>query len=516
VTAFNDTVLRIRSVSLATRMIAASIILAVLVAAVFVVLIQAVSALNDATQRELRSRDLRAATFELEKLVVDLETGARGFVLTSDPGFRNELLQPWRQAQAELPRHLTEFERLASTSSSQERLARNIGTLIRSYAQGWSTSLVRLARENPGVARTTEATAEGQRQTDGIRDRIDRFITAEDAEAAATRRAADRRYDRAIRLAIGALVASTLLVILFGLYLTRWLARPVRDAANAAGRVAEGDLSVRLEEDGPGEVGELEASFNRMAGQLERGRDVLQEQNAQLRESERLKSELVSIVSHELRTPLASVLGFTALLLTRDLEPEEQRRYLEIIDSQGRRLSSLLNDFLDVERLEEGQLELARELMDIKTVVRDQTRLFAGQSSKHKLDVELPAEPLIVRGDPNRLAQVVANLLSNAIKYSPDGGIVKVVGQQNRDVVRVSVRDEGMGIPDELQQRVFAKFFRGNAGASGIQGSGLGLTIARSVVEAHGGRISFESATGKGSVFWLELPIAASVDDAAA
>jgi signal transduction histidine kinase len=282
--------------------------------------------------------------------------------------------------------------------------------------------------------------------------------------------------------------------------------------AAGAEQLAEGELSTRLAEGGPGEVGALTTSFNRMAEQLERGRDELQEQNAKLQESERLKSELVSIVSHELRTPLASVLGFTSLLLTRDIEPEDQRRYLEIIDSQGRRLSSLLNDFLDVERLEDGQLEMARELIDIRTVVGEQARLFAGQSSKHKLDVVLPQKPLPVRGDPNRLAQVVANLLSNAIKYSPEGGTVEVVGERYDNVARVSVRDEGLGIPDELQQRVFAKFFRGNAGSSGITGSGLGLTIARSVVEAHGGQINFESASGKGSTFWLELPIAAGAE----
>jgi signal transduction histidine kinase len=102
--------------------------------------------------------------------------------------------------------------------------------------------------------------------------------------------------------------------------------------------------------------------------------------------------------------------------------------------------------------------------------------------------------------------------LSNAIKYSPDGGTVEVVGEQRNGVVRVSVRDEGLGIPEELHQRVFAKFFRGNAGSSGITGSGLGLTIARSVVEAHGGHINFESASGKGSTFWLELPIAAGAE----
>jgi signal transduction histidine kinase len=501
---------RMKSVSLSARMIVASVVLALLVAGVFAVFIQAVSALNDATQRERRAKDVRAATVELEKLVIDLETGLRGFVLGGDERF----LEPWTAARRDLPRRLRRFERLASAST--EDTATQIVTDIRDYVDGWSAPLVGVARTDPEAARSAEAVAEGKRRTDGIRDGFDTFLEAEDQLAVSAADSANRQADRAVALAIAGLVLSTLLIVLFGLYLARSTAGPVRAVAGAAEQLAEGDFSTRLEAGGPGEVGALTESFNRMAEQLERHEAELEEQNRKLRESERLKSELVSIVSHELRTPLASVLGFTSLLLTRDIEPEEQRRYLEIIDSQGRRLSSLLNDFLDVERLEEGQLELARELIDIKAVVGEQARLFAGQSSKHKLDVFLPQKPLPVRGDPNRLAQVVANLLSNAIKYSPEGGTVEVVGERQDNVVRVSVRDEGLGIPDELQQRVFAKFFRGTAGASGIQGSGLGLTIARSVVEAHGGQISFKSASGKGSVFWLELPIAASVDESAA
>jgi signal transduction histidine kinase len=508
-----DTLERIRSISLVTRVLVATVVLALIVAGVFVVLIQAVSALNDATQRETGSKDVRAATFAVEKVLADLEARQRGFVFTRDDRF----LERWRASRTELRPRLENFERLAATSSpSQEFLATEIATSIRDYVSGWSVPLIGLARRSPIVARTTEASTEGQRQTDDIRTRIDSFLAAEEEFAAARARSANTQYDRAIALGTVGLVASALLIALFGVYLARSIARPVRAVATGAEQVAEGDLSVRLADRGPGEVGALTRSFNRMAGQLEVGRDALREQNAKLRESERLKSELVSIVSHELRTPLASVLGFTSLLLTRELDSQDQRRYLEIIDSQGRRLSSLLNDFLDVERLEEGQLELARELIDLRNVVGDQTRLFAGQSSKHELDVALPEQPLIVLGDPNRLAQVMANLLSNAIKYSPEGGTVEVVGEQRNDVARVSVRDHGLGIPEELHQRVFAKFFRGNAGASGIQGSGLGLTIARSVVEAHGGQISFESASGKGSIFWLELPIAASVDENAA
>jgi signal transduction histidine kinase len=502
----------IKSASLSARMIVASVVLALLVAGVFAVLIQAVSALNEATAREARAKEVTAATVGLEKLVIDLETGLRGFVLSGD----NRFLTPYTDGRKELPRQLSEFERLSDSNPSQERLGQLVVKRIRDYVNEWAERVILVAREDPAAARSAEATALGKFETDRIRQAFDRFLRAENALADAAAESANRQADRAVALAITGLVASALLIVLFGVYLARSTARPVRAVAGAAESLAAGDFSTRLQEGGPGEVGALTTAFNRMAEQLERHERELDEQNRKLRESERLKSELVSIVSHELRTPLASVLGFTSLLLTRDVEPEEQRRYLEIIDSQGRRLSALLNDFLDVERLEEGQLELARELFDLKKVVGEQAKLFAGQSSKHKLDVVLPPKPLPVRGDPDRLAQVVANLLSNAIKYSPDGGTIEVVGEQEDDVARISVRDEGLGIPDELQQRVFAKFFRGNAGANGIQGSGLGLTIARSVVEAHGGRISFRSKSGEGSVFWLELPIAASADDFAA
>ena len=117
--------------------------------------------------------------------------------------------------------------------------------------------------------------------------------------------------------------------------------------------------------------------------------------------------------------------------------------------------------------------------------------------------------PLAVRGDPNRLAQVVGNLLSNAIKYSPEGGTVEVVAERSNGAVRVTVRDEGLGIPDEQHDQIFTKFYRGDAATSGISGSGLGLAFARAVIEAHGGRMGFTSAEGRGSTFFLELPTAA-------
>ena len=493
------------SLSLSARMIAASVVLAVLVATSFAILIRAVSTLDDARVREAHSKDVTSAIVGVEKLVIDLESGLRGFVLS-----RNlRLLRPYTQARAELPRRLDGLERLIGRNPAQRRPARDLRIAIQDYIRDYAIPIVDIAGDTPAAASSLIAAEEGKRHTEMINSRFSDLRSAENAVAAASAASARTQSRRAIVVAISALVACALLIVLFGLYLARSIARPVRAAATASSRLAEGDLSVRLAEDGPGEVSALAKSFNRMASELGRSREDLETQNSRLRESERRKSELVSIVSHELRTPLASVLGFTSLLLNREIEGGDQQRYLEIIDLQARRLSVLLNDFLDVENLEEGRMEFVRQLLDMGAVVDEQVQLFSAQSSRHTLDVELQEKPLPVRGDPNRLAQVVGNLLSNAIKYSPEGGVVKVVGERDDEFVRVSVRDQGVGIPEELQKRVFGKFFRGDAAASGIPGSGLGLTIARSVVEAHGGRMSFKSVAGKGSVFSLELPVAA-------
>jgi len=487
-------------------MLAASVVLAALVAGIFAILILAVVALEDARDREAHSKDVTSATVIVEKLVIDLETGLRGFVLTNNRRFRD----PFQRAREELPQRLGELETLVADSPEQRRRARSLRIAIDRYINDFALQLIRIARDNPRAARSDDSTAAGKQQTDAIRIKFDELLAAENTRAAERAASARTQSRRAIALGVTGLIGCALLIVLFGLYLARSTARPVREVATAATLLAGGDFSFRLSEHGPGEVGELTVAFNRMAGELERGRRELESQNERLRESERRKSELVRIVSHELRTPLASILGFASILRHREVPAEEQERYLGIIETEGRRLSALLNDFLDAERLEHGHLELDRRLFDMGSIVAEQVRLYEGQSEKHKLDVVVPPKPLSVHGDPNRLAQVVGNLLSNAIKYSPDGGTVHVVAEREDGLVRVSVRDEGLGIPEDLQERVFAKFFRGEAGASGIPGSGLGLTIARSVVEAHGGRLNFESDTGKGSIFWMELPVAAS------
>lgn len=486
-------------VSLQTRLIAASAVLALLVIGVFVALVLAASAARTATNDESRSRRMTTSALRLEKLVLDVQNGVRGYAITGDKRF----LEPYKDAVRDLPGQQKQFESLASGQPRQNRRARELNAMIVDYVTYFADPVLQFTNRQ---AAELAANDEGQRQANEIRKQFAKFIQAENNLSESRSRAADAKSAHAIELAVAGSIASTILILLFGLYLSTMIARPVREAADGASLLAAGDLSLRLKEGGPGEVGELTRSFNEMAERLGQTRSELEEQNAQLRESERLKSDLVNTVSHELRTPLSGVLGFTKLLLTRDFDSETRRHYLGIIDAQARRLAELIDDFLDVRRIEEGRFERAQELVDMVTLLREEAQLYSLQSPKHELAVEVGPKPLPVLGNPDRLRQVIGNLISNAIKYSPQGGIVEISAEAENGSVRVEVRDEGMGIPLSQQPQIFTKFFRAEAAASGITGTGLGLAVSRDIVESHGGRIGFTSTEGEGTTFFVELP----------
>jgi signal transduction histidine kinase/DNA-binding response OmpR family regulator len=240
----------------------------------------------------------------------------------------------------------------------------------------------------------------------------------------------------------------------------------------------------------------------RPLGRLVVLRDVTAE-----READRLKADLLSTVSHELRTPLTGILGFAELLVNHDTDPETRERYLRTIHGEAMRLTTLISDFLDLQRIEEGHLRLSLEPFDLREVLDREVELFGSQSDAHEVDLRTPDEPLHVVGDRERLTQVLANLLSNAIKYSPSGGRVEVSSEQRNGMVRISISDSGIGIPADQQRHLFQKFFRvDSSDTREIGGTGLGLALSREIVEAHSGRMGFESVEGAGSTFWLELP----------
>jgi signal transduction histidine kinase len=489
--------------TLATRVVAIATLIAVAVGALFAVFVLSLSSLRRSTSRESHSKDVTVASLQLETLAVQMENGVRGFTTTG----RERLLLPYEEATREWPSAAERLRRLVAGDPSQSGRARQITTHLRQFEQDYAEPVIQIARLSREAGQSPELQDEGRRRLDDIRRIVLQTLRTESARSRQRLADANDVARRAEIAGIAGLSTAVVLVLLFGAWVARAVARPVRRAADAATAVAAGDFEARLPEHGADEIAALGTAFNSMTRSLADGRRALLEQNEQLQASERHKSDLISMVSHELRTPLSSVLGFTRLLLDRDFSDEERRRYLQIVDAEARRLASLAEDFLDVRLLEEGRFDLELEPVDLVTLVREQVLLFFGTTRDHRLELDLPLESVVVDADRDRLAQVIGNLFSNSIKYSPEGGVVEVRLRTERSTARLSVTDDGVGIPREYQHRIFEKFFRGGATAAGIGGTGLGLAVAREIVEAHGGELGFRSTEGVGSTFWLRLPL---------
>jgi signal transduction histidine kinase len=230
----------------------------------------------------------------------------------------------------------------------------------------------------------------------------------------------------------------------------------------------------------------------------------------ELRRLSALRADFVSLVSHELRSPMAAVIGSARTLQQRwrELSPEQRDAFLALIGDETNRLAVLVGDVLDTSRIEAGTFSYSFSDVDLASLLRD--ALAAAELGQDEVPLELEvSEPLpSLRADPERLRQVVANLLDNAIKYSPHGGPVEVRAWAENGHLSVAVRDHGPGVPTEHFKLIFEKFGRGGSGAK--PGTGLGLFIARSIAEAHGGSVEVESAPGGGARFLLKLPLATS------
>jgi PAS domain S-box-containing protein len=229
---------------------------------------------------------------------------------------------------------------------------------------------------------------------------------------------------------------------------------------------------------------------------------------------EQMKSDFVSTVSHELRTPLTSIYGFAETLLRQDVQfgDEERETFLRYIASEAERLTGIVDALLNVARLDTGDLHVNISPVDVRPVVSEVvSSAEAGGENGHRFVVDLPTEPLRAEADPDKLRQIVAQLVDNAVKYSPSGGTVTIAARRKTETVEFSVADEGIGIPQAEQQRIFRKFYRADSPVDGDEtrsGTGLGLFIAQGLVTAMGGRIWVESAEGRGSSFAFELPAA--------
>ena len=302
-----------------------------------------------------------------------------------------------------------------------------------------------------------------------------------------------------------------------------FIVRQIQSLVSATKRVAAGELGVRTGlPHGQGELSQLAGAFDQMAASLDRAREQrlleeelrrrnyeLEQQNLAIQEASRLKTEFVSMVSHELRTPLTSIQGYAELLLEDKQIAGEERESLTIVKKNAERLLGLINDLLDLSRMEAGRLDLHRRSLDlshlIPEVVGSLRPLIEAKRQRLRLDVgeALPA----VWADQDRVTQILMNLISNAHKYTLVEGSITVAARPDDGFVRVDVSDTGIGLSPEDQAQLFTKFFRAHdrSPQSG-GGTGLGLVITRLLVELHGGRITVSSAPGQGSTFSFSLP----------
>jgi signal transduction histidine kinase len=330
-------------------------------------------------------------------------------------------------------------------------------------------------------------------------------------------------------IAAAGVLAGILAILVFYVILQRFILAPIHELRRVAVDVSEGKLEARSAVRTGDEFEHLSENMNTMLERLRASQDELRranrlldqklgemaETNVALYESNRLKSEFIANVSHELRTPLTSIIGFAELLREGPQTESNGRtsRYAENILISGRILLEIINDLLDLAKIEAGKVALHIERVQVDDVCRALVDFMRPQADKKRIDVdvETDAELPMLQTDPGRLRQVLFNLLSNAIKFTPEGGRVRIVARRfNEDSVRVAVSDTGPGIPPEMHDAIFEKFRQIDQSATREHyGTGLGLAISRELTELLGGTIGLDSQPGAGATFWITLPLSA-------
>jgi len=225
------------------------------------------------------------------------------------------------------------------------------------------------------------------------------------------------------------------------------------------------------------------------------------------KEIERIRDEMISALSHEMRTPLTAMIGFTELLLEQDVGEDARREYLGIMHKESERLNELIGTFLQLQRHASRSEHAILRSLPVRELLENTAAAYAGMSPRHRLVIDSPPGLPDIRGDGDQLHQLFCNLISNAIRYSPDGGVVTLAARQDGAEIVVSVHDEGIGIPADLQELIFEKFYRvDNTDTRRIGGTGLGLALVREIIKLNSGRVWVESKPGKGSTFFVALP----------
>lgn len=292
-----------------------------------------------------------------------------------------------------------------------------------------------------------------------------------------------------ILIALPSLIIGLLFAIGFG----QKAVKPINNLSDALKKVAEGDFSVRLNEDMRGNYGEVSQNFNLMAQELS--------------SIEMLRSDFITNVSHEFKSPLSSIQGYATLLQDQNLEESERQEYLDAIFSATRTLSNMSSNILDLSNLETQTTEIMKKKFSLDEQIRHVIVMFDPLGMDKEIGLDIDLEDVDIEANPELLETVWINIFGNALKFSEQGGEIIVRLNRIEDEACVSFEDIGCGMSEEEVARIFDKFYQAD-GSHKTEGSGLGLALADTIVRQHGGRIEVSSTPGKGSTFVVLLPLA--------
>jgi signal transduction histidine kinase len=438
-----------------------------------------------------RNRHARASLSlgRLQARLADLDRAERGYIVTLDPELRAQVDRSLANARI----HLTNLGTYGYGNS-----VAMVSPLVDSIESETDRIMARIDAGRPEEAtalfeRVKPLFATTDSALDGVADEIEQ-------QSGADLLRAREISEAAAATTLIALGGALLFTMLLGGWLTRTVFTPTRKLGEALTGVADGQHTVPpdLPYDRQDEIGDLARSFRWM--------------NERLEELDRMKAEFMSIATHELKTPINVISGYAELLDERLLGDitDKQEVAIASIREQTRALAQLVNELLDVSRLEAGGMRLQIEPLSIRDLIDSVQRAFDVLCRQKSIDLETyisPDLPVTVPGDVSRLRdQVLGNLMSNAVKFTPEGGSIRLNARRARaGFMVIEVADSGPGIPDDQRPHIFDKYYQVGEQARST-GAGLGLAIAHDVVEAHGGRIEVDSVVGKGTTFRVWLP----------
>lgn len=304
----------------------------------------------------------------------------------------------------------------------------------------------------------------------------------------------DKIDAQVVAITLGVLAVSAIILLLLfviGIYFIRSIVQPIHRVGSTARKLAAGDFSVRIRNESSDEIGELCDIFNYMADELEH--------------SENIKNEFISSVSHELRTPLTAIKGWSETLEEID-DTETRRKGMQIINKETGRLSEMVEELLDFSRIQNGHFSLQRANLDVIAELADAVLMYEERAKEEQIELTISdsEDIAIVYGDKNRLRQVFINIIDNSIKYGKKGGHTHVSTSISGGKIRISVKDDGVGIAESDLPHVKEKFYKAN---NTVRGSGIGLAVADEIIRIHGGSIDVSSVLGEGTEIIITLPL---------